>query len=172
LRPNKAQLHPEIEELLGGQTADFPFPETVSADVLADILGVTARMVNELTRRGVISRAGPGAYAVRPSIRNYCDGLREKAAGRGGSANLTAERTRVAREQADALKIKNAALRRELVPARDVEAAWAIVLRDVRAAMLAIPNRIQQRLGHFTPLDVAAVDREIRDVLAETGHGG
>jgi phage terminase Nu1 subunit (DNA packaging protein) len=41
------------------------------------------------------------------------------------------------------------------------------VLRTVRAGMLAVPSRVQQRLPHLIAHDVAQIDREVRDVLAE-----
>lgn len=37
----------------------------------------------------------------------------------------------------------------------------------VRSNMLALPSRVQQRLGHLTAHDLAEIDREIRDSLEE-----
>lgn len=85
--------------------------------------------------------------------------------------DASAERVRLLREQADHAALKNAEKRRELLPAAQVEREWASVLRDVRAAMLALPSRIQQRLGHLTAAEIDAIDREIRDVLAEVADG-
>ena len=53
-------------------------------------------------------------------------------------------------------------------PTAEVERAWGSILRDVRAAMLAIPARIQQQLGTLTPHDVDIIDREVRTALEET----
>ena len=152
----------DFEALLGDAT---PAPDTASAETLGELLGISPRVVREHASRGIIVKVSKGAYDVPASVRAYCTHLREQAAGRSASTNLTAERIRVAKEQADALAMKNAAARREMVPAREVESEWAAVLRDVRAAMLALPSRIQQRLPHLTAHDVATVDREIRDAL-------
>lgn len=76
-----------------------------------------------------------------------------------------------AREQADALALKNAAARGELLEAAAVAAEWSGVLREVRAGMLAVPSRAAQRLQHLTPHDIAEIDAEVRAVLTELGGG-
>jgi phage terminase Nu1 subunit (DNA packaging protein) len=144
--------------------------QTASTDELGDLLGITSRAVTELGRRGVLQRHAVGIWPVRDSVRAYCAHLREQAAGRAGSTTLTAERVRVAREQADALEMKNAIQRREMLPAREVESAWGEVLRGVRAAMLALPSRIQERLPHLTRHDTSEIDHEVRAALEEAGN--
>jgi phage terminase Nu1 subunit (DNA packaging protein) len=74
------------------------------------------------------------------------------------------------REQANREAPCNAALRRELLPAAEVEAVWAATLTGLRARLLALPSRAQQRLGHLTAHDVVALDREVRDALTELGE--
>jgi phage terminase Nu1 subunit (DNA packaging protein) len=48
-----------------------------------------------------------------------------------------------------------------------VEAQWSDIVRMLRSGMLALPTRVQQRLGHLTAHDLAEIDREIRDTLTE-----
>lgn len=146
--------------------------ETLAAEPLGDLLGVSGRTVRELATRGVLTRRN-GQYGIRESVRAYTAHLREQASGRGGagSANLTQERIRVAREQGDALAMKNATARGEMLPARAVESAWGDVLRSVRSGMLSLPSRVHQELGHLTPHDVAAIDRAVRTLLEETANG-
>jgi len=146
--------------------------ESVSGVALAALLGVDERTVRDLASRGLVVKAGRGAYRVADSVRTYCHHLREMAAARGQHAstnNLTAERVREARERADNLALRNGQLRGELVPAVDVEREWTEVLRLLRSRILALPARVQQRVGSLTAHDVAALDREIRDALAELG---
>ena len=50
-----------------------------------------------------------------------------------------------------------------------MEREWAGILRDVRAALLSLPSRMQQRVGTLTVADVAALDREVRDALNQLG---
>jgi hypothetical protein len=52
-----------------------------------------------------------------------------------------------------------------------VKRAWAGILGDVKAGMLAVSSRCASRLGHLTQADVAEIDAEIRAVLQELGGG-
>lgn len=141
---------------------------------LADLLGLSTRTVRELAARGIVVRSGRrGEFCVAKSVLAYCEHLREVAAGRGGEdavLELSAERAKLAHEQTIGHALKNAALRGELVEASAVERQWADTLRLVRAGMLAVPSRCQQRLAHLAAADVSIIDREIRDALAEIGN--
>ncbi|MFN3211301.1 MAG: hypothetical protein ACE369_20370, partial [Roseovarius sp.] len=113
-------------------------PEIVGTDAMADLLGVTANRIQALARDGALVRVAPGRYDLRASLRRYTADLRDKARGRAQSS-LAAEKERLARENADKVALQNAKARAELVPAPEVERAWAGVLRDVRAGLLAVP---------------------------------
>ncbi len=142
----------------------------VSLEELAGVLGVNKRNLQNFVERGILVRVGRGRFPLGKSIRAYCDSLRETAANRDHfrvGTGLAAERERIAREQADALEMKNAAMRGELLRAADVESQWADILRMVRSGFLALPSRVQQRLGHLTAHDLSILDREIRDTLEE-----
>lgn len=84
--------------------------------------------------------------------------------------DAAAERLRLIKEQADHAALKNAALRRELVPAAEVEREWAGVLRHVRAGILSVPSRLRQLLPGLTAAEVEAIDAELRRVLEEMAH--
>lgn len=77
------------------------------------------------------------------------------------------ENDRLARERADNMALRNAALRRDLVPAVEVEQRWSEILRRVRSKLLAVPSRVHQSSPHFTMQDVAAIDTELRAALEE-----
>lgn len=142
----------------------------VSISELAGVLGVNKRKLQNFVDRGVLVAVTRGKYPLGKSIRDYCEALRETAANRDHfrvGSGLAAERERETRERADALALKNAAARGEMLRAMDVEAQWADILRMVRSGMLALPSRVQQRLGHLTTHDLAILDREIRDTLEE-----
>ena len=152
----------DIDALIG------PPGDAVGATELADFLGLSTRTVRELAERGVIRRCGKNRFPMRESIRAYCASLRETAAARSSTGTQAVERLRWDKARADSQEMKNAAMRRQLVPTAEVERAWGSILRDVRAAMLAIPARIQQQLGTLTPHDVDIIDREVRTALEET----
>ena len=62
-------------------------------------------------------------------------------------------------------------MRREFVPAADVEREWAAVLRQVRSGVLALTSRIRGRLPHLTTTDAKVIDGEIREALTSLGTG-
>ncbi|WP_353641380.1 hypothetical protein [Mesorhizobium sp. WSM2239] len=157
----------DIEELVG-TVRKQPADSLVTAEELAEWLGLSRRRIDELTIAGVLTRAARARYALRASILAYCADQRSKTSGRGrADPAYTAAKTRAAQAQAEKLETANAVARSELIPAVEVEREWSAILRHVRAAMLALPSRIQQRLGHLTAHDMTSIDREIRDALAE-----
>lgn len=144
----------------------------VSGAEMAEMLGVSRRSVSEFAERGIIEKISRNRFALQRSIRLYSEHLRSVAAGRGGDGTqeLTTERARLAREQADATALKNAAMRLELVSAVEVQREWSMICRRVRNAILAVPSRARQTLPHLTSFDVEQIDREIRDALTGLGH--
>jgi len=139
---------------------------------LCDLFDITAPMLTQLCKRKVAIRLGRNSYDLEQSTRNYIQHLRGIASGRGGEEQmltLTGQRARLARAQADAQELKNAALRSELVKAADVERGWADILRQVRARILAVPSRLRQSID-LKPTDAIKIDRELREALSEIGH--
>lgn len=138
---------------------------------LADLLGLSVAVVRAQADAGYIVRAPQrGRYLLRESVRRYTAHLRETASGRGdpGSASsLAKERANLARQQADVASLKAQQIRGELVPASEVEARWRAVLTNVRSGLLGVPSRVRARAPHLTIAEVDAIDREVRDVLAE-----
>lgn len=141
---------------------------------LCDLLALSSGALTDLKKRGIAVHLGHDAYDLAATVRAYVQHLRGIASGRGGeeqALNLTAERARLAREQADSVALKNAALRGDLVSAADVTRTWADVLRRVRAGVLAVPSRVRAALPQLTAADVAVLDAEIRATLEGLAHG-
>lgn len=97
-------------------------------------------------------------------------GRPRKPAPEAGSIDAQLAEARLRRTLADAHKIELETARRrgELLEAAAVEKAWAAVLRDVRASMLAIPGRMA---SHLSKGDAAHLDREIRAALKGLADG-
>lgn len=147
--------------------------ERISENELADFLALTPRAVRVLAQDGIIERTAPATFEKRAAIRAYCEHLREKATKRAATtrAELDSEQVRLKRAQAEKAELQTAQMRRALLPAGEVERSWAAILHGLRAAMLAIPSRVQQALPHLTAHDLNALDREIRDALTEAAGG-
>lgn len=139
---------------------------------LCELLDLTSAALTDLKKRGIAVHLGYDAYDLRETVRRYVASLRSTAARWGDPEQvpqLTAEKARLAKEQADAQALKNARLRDELVEASAVERAWADTLRKVRARILAVPPRLRQTITLSTA-DADLIDRELRDALTELGN--
>src|SRR5262245_27690464 len=119
--------------------------EGMTAKELAALIGVVERTVRKLEAAGVVVKAGRGRYRRDESVRRYCDHLRKASV-----ATAADERARLARAKADWQEMKNESARGSLIEAAGVESAWSDILRGVRAGLLAVPGRVQQRLAHLT----------------------
>lgn len=173
-----------FDDLLGGEISPVEalpaLPATLPYEMdergLAGLLSLSLSQVRTKAREGVFVRSNRGRYDVQESVRNYVVRLRESAsrAGRpatGSNDELKKERTRLASEQADATALKNAQLRAELVPVADTLRAWQVVLRDVRAGMLAVPSRYAASQPHLTAHDIEALTAEIKHALEGLADG-
>lgn len=139
-------------------------PALLSASELAAILGLSLRQLHSLAASGLLETVGRNAYPARRCILAYI----ERQRSRQGSDALAGAKLRQAEAAAAKLEIGNQKARSELLEAADVERAWATVLRDVRAALLAVPARVG---SHLSPTDVARVDSEIRAALEALAKG-
>jgi phage terminase Nu1 subunit (DNA packaging protein) len=74
--------------------------ETVTAEALAHLFGVSAKTVRALARRGVVVKAGRNLFTLDESIRSYCGHLRELAHGHKTTDTAPTERARLAAAQA------------------------------------------------------------------------
>jgi hypothetical protein len=64
------------------QEREAPLP-AVDANTLARLLGVTPKIVYDLTKLGVIERQPGKMFALEDAVRKYCDHLRLQATERG-----------------------------------------------------------------------------------------
>lgn len=145
---------------------------TVGTGELADYLGVSSQSIAAFANDGKVVRISRGKYDLKASVQLYTSHLREVAAARGGETavlDLTQERARLAREQADGQELKNRQLRRELVSASDVEREWSDILRKVRAGILAVTSRVRASAG-LTATQAVEMDAELRLALKDLGN--
>lgn len=159
----------EIDALVNGPP---PSPGVVSAAELGQWLNLAAPRVSALAREGRIPRRDDGRFDLQAAIRGYVESLRLKSGSSALAANpeLNQQKVRLARANAEKVEAANARARGELAALSDVEREWAGILRDVRAALLALPSRAAARLGHLTPHDVKTLDSEVRAVLEELAN--
>jgi phage terminase Nu1 subunit (DNA packaging protein) len=153
-------------------------PKAVRKSAFAKLVGVSAGRVSQMITAGLPVEPDGRIDVARGKLWISANISPTRSAAQSDQSTLpfaavpdaSAERVRLLREQADAAALKNAALRRELVPAAEVEREWSAIMRRMRAAVLAIPSRMRQTLPHLTAHDVAAMDGELRRVLEDLAN--
>ena len=149
-----------------------PMPESVSMAVMTAAFEVSSRRVAQLADEGVVVRTARGRFDLIASTANYCRRLREVASGRGQDApDLTAERTRLAKEQADGKAIENELRRGHLIDAEAAGRRWDDEIVKLRSRLLAVPGDVALALPHLTKHDLAEVDRVLRDAMTAIADG-
>jgi phage terminase Nu1 subunit (DNA packaging protein) len=139
--------------------------------VIARLLDLTERRVQQLAREGVIppaarSGAERGRYDLVGAVRGYVHYLREQAArSQSGTADFGAERARLVKAKADLAEMDAGARRSDLLPVADVEAAWIAILERLRARLLVLPDRLAPLVHEETT--IAGARASIRETIAE-----
>ena len=142
--------------------------------VIAKLLDLSERRVQQLSREGVIPKATRGQYDLIGSVRGYVRYLREQAAkAQAGAPDYAAERARFIRARADLAEMEADEKRGAVIAAEDVEAAWIAVLALLRTRLLALPDRLAPQVqGAASPAAVRdlmrGAVREALEELAET----
>ncbi|GEO99509.1 hypothetical protein GCM10007887_24240 [Methylobacterium haplocladii] len=139
---------------------------------IAAAFDLSSRRVSQLAEKGIVVRVGRGRFDLDASTLNYIRHLREVAAGRGeGAPDLTAERARLAKEQADGHALKNATIRGSMLDATEAGSRWAGEMVKLRSRLLAVPGDVSLVLPHLTKHDVYEIDRVLRDAMTAVADG-
>lgn len=145
--------------------------ETVSATELGALLDLSARRVRELAEAGVLRRHGQGRFIAEEARADYLRHLRETAAGRAaagdGGLDLVAERTRLAKAQADRQELELAVRRGQLVDSDQVKAGFIGLVTAARNRLLGVPSKAKARVPHLTVRDI----EQLEDLIAEALSG-
>lgn len=134
--------------------------------VIAKLLDLSERRVQQLGREGVIPKAERGRYDLVGAVRGYVRYLRDQASrAQSGVADFATERARLVKAKADLAEMEAAERRRALLPADQVEDAWREVLARLRARLLVLPDRIAPLVHEETT--IAGARSLIRATIAE-----
>jgi terminase small subunit / prophage DNA-packing protein len=142
------------------------------ADVAAHLF-MSRQNASELFGRGILPDRGRAGADLDECRRAYIEHIRAQAAGRVGSGDgeldLTEERARKAKEEADRLEMLNAQTRGELLARADVDAAVIGAFARVRARMIGVPSKVAPVVVTMdTPAEAeAAIRKAIYEALKE-----
>jgi phage terminase Nu1 subunit (DNA packaging protein) len=126
---------------------------------IAEHLDLSTRRVRALQDARVFGKDA-GLNEARISYIRY---LREQAAGRAAKngLDLTSERARLAKMQADKLEMELSAKRGDLVSVVEAEEAWKVLVGAFRSKLLMFPSRA----ADVIPGDGAVAERLLKDMI-------
>src|SRR5690606_19789462 len=67
-------------------------------------------------------------------------------------------------------ELRNAKLRKELLPVDEVSRVWSEQISNIRSSLLAVVSRARQRIS-LSPEDAVILDEEIRDAMTRLADG-
>ncbi len=106
---------------------------------------LSERRFNSLLDQEIVTRMPSGKYELDTVRKEYITHIRDVASGRSGNIkanlDLTEERARLAKEQADSQEMKNAMQRGALVQIEDVTDVVEEQFMALRAKLLAMPTK-------------------------------
>jgi hypothetical protein len=128
----------------------------LSQDQAATLLSVTPRTLrnwHDAPRNADTTYNGPAlvAYFVQKQT--------------GTDLDLTKERARLAKEQADRTGLQNAISRGDVIPSADAIAQWGKHIGAARAKLLSLPTKMAPRL--IAQTDVNTIAESIRSAVYE-----
>lgn len=152
--------------------ANFP------GKIIARLLNITERRLQQLAREGIIPKADRGQYPLAGCVRGYVTYLQN--AGVNAEGNLDPEKLdpfkRRAFYQGELDKLKVAVERSELVPSFEVEQMFATVFKQVAEFFDTLPDILERDCGATSQmvLKVEALLDRLREelhkqILEQTG---
>lgn len=138
--------------------------------VIAKLLDLTERRVQQLSRTGVIPKAERGQYDLVGAVRGYIGYLREQVrSAEAGAPDYSAERARLLRARADLAEMEAGGRRGALIPAEAVEGSWIAILARLRQRLLALPDRLAPLCHEETTIAGTRdqIRRAVREALEE-----
>ena len=146
----------------------------VDVGTLARLFVLTPRRIQQLAAEGIIPKGSHGSYPLAPAITGYVTWLQKKVSGETDSVDLTTQRARLAKEQADKTAMENAQLRGVLVHAEDVIVTWTTCASAMRARMLAAPTKVapMARAAATDAEAAAVIEAEVLEALEELSADG
>ena len=114
---------------------------TYSVEIIARLLDLTTRRVQQLSNEGVIPKAERGRYELIPAVRGYIAYLKERSLN-PGVISFDEVRARKIAAEAEMAEIELREKKGQLIPASEVVDSWAEIVGACRSKLLAVPAKI------------------------------
>lgn len=135
--------------------------ETVSVKVLANVLGITERWVQQLEKQGILEKVGRGRYNLAAAVQGYIAFKIESEVARAVPAE-TSPGELVKVERARKLRLENDERELRLVQTPDAVAALDAIVGPLMADLAGVPARAT---------DDVALRRNVEDAIGSVLHG-
>lgn len=144
---------------------------------VAEHLDLSVVSISKLIQKGVLDvKQGRNPMDLDLCRKNYINYLRSLGSynKKTGSGDIAEEKTRLTKFQADKAELEVQELEAELLPADKVQQTWIDYVANVRAKLLALPNRIaHQVIVCEKYADAEAIIKEqVYEALAELSNEG
>lgn len=114
---------------------------TYSVDIIAKLLMLTPRRVQQLANDGVFPKGERGKYELVPTVQGYIKFLKDRAIGGDVQGDDSEHKRRLMKARADIAEMEAERMAGELVPVDAVEKTWTDIVARFRARMLAVPPK-------------------------------
>lgn len=138
----------------------------VTTSEICEILGLSARRIQQLTKEGALVRVSHGKYDLPSSIKAYIDYSNEVPS---EELDKIAEETLWTRARRQKAELELKIMRGEVHRSEDVESVMNDMLASFRAQMLVIPGKVAPQLLSITDVEVikSIVKKYIYEALQE-----
>ena len=145
---------------------------TVSATILAEIIGVSDRRIRQLADEGVLVRVSKGRYNLKDSMKNYILNLRiavDKGEDYDKDQSLEEIKAQHEKVKMHMSQLKLASMQGEIHKSSDVERVMMDMLSSFRTRLLNLPPKIAPLLVMRDNTDWirGSLNKEILEVLKE-----
>jgi phage terminase Nu1 subunit (DNA packaging protein) len=134
---------------------------------LANHLDLTSARIHDLFNHNVLLKSGKrGGIDLEENRIRYIRYLRSLSKGKHkGSGDLTEERARLIKAQADKIELELQEIEGDLISADTIKNIWSEYVSNVRSKLLALPSK----LGHLTQAAESYGDSEqiIKEAIYE-----
>lgn len=137
----------------------------ISADECAELLGVSRATFYNMVKAGRLPKGDGGAYRLVEVIRAY-------VANASDDDNLTAQKTRLTRAQADKAELELDTMRGKLLKVEDVKKIWSKEIINAKSKLLSMASKLAPQLVGLDAATIGArIKAEVTTALGELKDG-
>ena len=139
----------------------MPEAMVVTAKTIAKLFDVTERRVQQLAKKGIITKNERGRYDLKSAVQGYIKFLRKSSLeGPEGTISLDEARRRKLSAEATLSELELEQKRETLVEAVEVEKTWFEIGQNIKGRLLAMP-------AHVAPLVIGETKQAVVKSIIE-----